>query len=98
VFLKERIHEICDDHAADLQALILDASAVNDLDSSADTALHQLSDEFKKKGITFYIAGVKAPVRRVMQRSGLYTALGGDHFFFTIDAAVRRFQEKGGKR
>lgn len=98
VFLKARIHEICDDHAADLQALILDASAVNDLDSSADTALHQLSDEFKKKGITFYIAGVKAPVRRVMQRSGLYTALGGDHFFFTIDAAVRRFQEKGGKR
>jgi len=29
-----------------------------------------------------------------MQRSGLYTALGGDHFFFTIDAAVRRFQER----
>lgn len=96
VFLKERIHEVCRDYAADLQALILDASAVNDLDSSADTALHQLSDEFKKKGITFYIAGVKAPVRRVMQRSGLYNALGGDHFFFTIDAAVRRFQEQGG--
>jgi SulP family sulfate permease len=98
VFLKERIHEICDSHAADLQALILDASAVNDLDSSADTALHQLSDEFKKKGITFYIAGVKAPVRKVMQRSGLYSALGGDHFFFTIDAAVRRFQERAGRQ
>jgi len=96
VFLKERIHDICERHAADLQALILDASAVNDLDSSADTALHQLSDEFKKKGITFYIAGVKAPVRKVMQRSGLYGALGGDHFFFTIDAAVRRFQERAG--
>jgi SulP family sulfate permease len=97
VFLKARIHEICRSHAADLKALILDASAVNDLDSSADTALHQLSDEFKKQGIVFYIAGVKAPVRKVMQRSGLYSALGGDHFFFTIDAAVRRFQEKSGK-
>ncbi|HEY0681203.1 MAG TPA: sulfate permease [Steroidobacter sp.] len=97
VFLKERIHEICDGYEGELKALILDASAVNDLDSSADTALHQLSDEFKKKGITFYIAGVKAPVRQVMQRSGLYTALGGDHFFFTIDAAVRRFQEKSGE-
>lgn len=99
VFLKERIHEVCRMYEGDLQALILDASAVNDLDSSADTALHQLSDEFKKKGIAFYIAGVKAPVRSVMQRSGLYSVLGGDHFFFTIDAAVRRFQEKGaGKR
>jgi SulP family sulfate permease len=93
VFLKEKIHEICDRRQADLRAIILDASAVNDLDSSADTALHQLSDEFKKKRITFYIAGVKAPVREVMQRSGLYGILGGDHFFFTIDAAVKRYQE-----
>jgi sulfate permease, SulP family len=94
VFMKHKIHEICDQHAADLKAIILDASAVNDLDSSADTALHQLSDEFRKKSITFYIAGVKAPVREVMKRSGLYGILGGDHFFFTIDAAVKRFQEK----
>ena len=92
-FLKETIHDICERHRADLKAIILDASAVNDLDSSADTALHQLSDEFRKRGITFYIAGIKAPVREVMQRSGLYTLLGGDHFFFTIDAAVKRFQE-----
>ena len=85
-------------HGADLKAIILDASAVNDLDSSADTALHQLSDEFKKKGITFYIAGVKAPVRDVMKRSGLYAVLGSDHFFFTIDAAVKRFQDKTRQR
>nr|WP_298725713.1 sulfate permease [uncultured Steroidobacter sp.] len=96
VFLKERLHEICHRYEGELQALILDASAVNDLDSSADTALHQLCDEFEKKGITFYIAGVKAPVREVMRRSGLYSRLGGDHFFFTIDAAVRRFQERAG--
>ncbi|HEX4970179.1 MAG TPA: sulfate permease [Steroidobacteraceae bacterium] len=94
VFLKEKVHEICRQHAANLKALILDASAVNDLDSSADTALHQLSAEFKKKGIEFYIAGVKAPVRDVMKRSGLYAVLGSDHFFFTIDAAVKRFQDK----
>jgi SulP family sulfate permease len=94
VFLKAKIHEIVREHGTSLKAIILDASAVNDLDSSADTALHQLSDEFKRKGITFYIAGVKAPVRDVMKRSGLYAILGSDHFFFTIDAAVKRFQER----
>ena len=98
VFLKEKIHEICQQRAADLKAIILDASAVNDLDSSADTALHQLSDEFRQMGVTFYIAGVKAPVRDVMKRSGLYAILGSDHFFFTIDAAVKRFQEKNARR
>lgn len=94
VFLKEKIHEICDGHGKALKALLLDASAVNDLDSSADTALHQLAKELKEKGISFYIAGVKAPVREVMKRSGLYDTLGGDHFFFTIDAAVKRYQEQ----
>jgi hypothetical protein len=29
-----------------------------------------------------------------MKRSGLYAVLGSDHFFFTIDAAVKRFQDK----
>lgn len=98
VFLKEKVHEICRQHGSALKALILDASAVNDLDSSADTALHQLSAEFKTNGIEFYIAGVKAPVRDVMKRSGLYAVLGSDHFFFTIDAAVKRFQDKTRQR
>ena len=98
VFLKEKVHEICRQHGTALKALILDASAVNDLDSSADTALHQLSAEFKTNGIEFYIAGVKAPVRDVMKRSGLYAVLGSDHFFFTIDAAVKRFQDKTRQR
>jgi SulP family sulfate permease len=98
VFLKEKVHEICREHGASLKALILDASAVNDLDSSADTALHQLSAEFKTNGIEFYIAGVKAPVRDVMKRSGLYAVLGSEHFFFTIDAAVKRFQDKTRQR
>jgi sulfate permease, SulP family len=95
VFLKKRISDICEQHGAELKALVLDASAVNDLDSSADTALHQISDEFKRRGVALFIAGVKAPVREVMRRSGLYEALGGDHFFFTIDAAVKRYQDKG---
>jgi SulP family sulfate permease len=93
-FLKAKIRELLQSHGDTLQALILDASAINDLDSSADTALHQIAADFKKRGIEFYIAGVKGPVRKVMKRSGLYDVLGGDHFFFTIDAAVKRIQRE----
>jgi SulP family sulfate permease len=90
-FLKAKAREVCQQYGDSLKAIILDASAVNDLDSSADTALHQISAEFKSREIEFYIAGIKGPVRKVMQRSGLYDVLGGDHFFFTIDAAVKRY-------
>ncbi len=96
-FLKAKAREICQQYGDALKAIILDASAINDLDSSADTALHQISADFKRRNIDFYIAGVKGPVRKVMKRSGLYDVLGGDHFFFTIDAAVKRFQRKNAK-
>jgi SulP family sulfate permease len=90
-FLKAKMREIREQHGAALKAIILDASAVNDLDSSADTALHQIVEDFQRHDIQFYVAGVKGPVRRVMKRSGLYDVLGGDHFFFTIEAAVNRY-------
>ena len=90
-FLKAKAREIRQQYGDALKAIILDASAVNDLDSSADTALHQISADFKRRNIEIYIAGVKGPVREVMRRSGLYDVLGGDHFFFTIDAAVKRY-------
>lgn len=92
-FLKKKLREVYRSREGQLRALILDASAVNDLDSSADKALHQISAELQKHGVEFFIAGVKGPVREVMRRSGLYDTLGGDHFFFTIDAAVKRFQQ-----
>ncbi|MGD8591016.1 MAG: SulP family inorganic anion transporter, partial [Chromatiales bacterium] len=90
-FLKAKMREIREQNGPALKALILDASAVNDLDSSADTALHQIVADFKRHGIQLYVAGVKGPVRKVMKRSGLYDVLGGDHFFFTIEAAVNRY-------
>jgi SulP family sulfate permease len=91
-FLKARFRALAAQPKGSLRAIVLDASAVSDLDSSADTALHQICAELKGRGIELYIAGIKSPVREVMKRSGLYERLGGDHFFFTIDAAVKRLQ------
>ena len=93
-FLKEKLYELVESNEYKFSALILDATSVNDLDSSADTALREVVDNFKKRGIEIYIAGVKAPVREVMKRSGLYQLVGGDHFFYTIDAAVKRYESK----
>ena len=93
-FLKEKLREIEETRRGELKAVVLEASSINDLDSSADAALHQIADDYANRGIELYIANVKGPVRDVMKRSGLYDQLGADHFFFSVDAAVKRIGMK----
>lgn len=87
-FLKDTIRQAEADMSEPLRAVVLDASAINQLDSSADTALHELLRDYRGRGIDLFIANVKGPVRDVMERSGFVHSLGVDHFFLTTDEAV----------
>lgn len=74
------------------KVILLDASAVNDLDSSGDSVFRDIYRDLKRHNIRLYIAGVKAPVREVLRRSGLYDEIGGEHFFYSVEAAVKRIE------
>ena len=87
-FLKDTIRTAEQSMDSPLQAVVLDASSINQLDSSADTALHELLDDYRGRGVDLFIANVKGPVRDVMVRSGFERKLGADHFFLTTDEAV----------
>ncbi|MFQ5651725.1 MAG: SulP family inorganic anion transporter [bacterium] len=93
-FLKEKIQELVQTSPSRLSAIIFDASSVNDIDSSADTALHEIADNLHQQGIKFYFTNVKGPVRDVLQRSGFYDKLGEDHFFFRNHDAVKYFLDE----
>jgi SulP family sulfate permease len=96
-FIRNELREILSFERPD--AIVLESGAINDLDSSADAALHEIADELEKDDVRLYIANVKEPVRAVMKRSGLYDRVGADHFFFTIGAAVERaVSERAGNR
>lgn len=71
-----------------LKAVVLDASAINQLDSSADTALHELLRDYRERGIAIHIANVKGPVMDVMKRSGFAQSLGESHFYLTVHDAM----------
>ncbi len=88
-YLKEKLERVATDRDEDVQVLVFDMSSVNDIDSSADRALHELADDFAAQGIDLYLASVKGLVRDVMRRSGLYDHLGADRFFLSTDEAVR---------
>lgn len=72
----------------DLTKIVIDASSVNRLDSSAELAFRDLIDELERSGIALHFAGVKGPVYDVMQRSGLYDKLGTDRFHLRIHDAI----------
>lgn len=90
-FLKDTIArqlEQFEQHEGDLRAIVIDASGINRLDSSAEAALWDIDDDLRRRGIELHLAGVKGPVRDVMDRSGLVERLGPEHQHLTLHDAV----------
>ncbi len=88
-FLRDTLAEITDSPKPP-HTVLLDASALNDLDSSGDTAFREIHRDLNRSGIDLFIAGVKGSPRDVLLRSGLYEEIGPQQFFYTVDAAVKR--------
>lgn len=75
-FLKRRVHRLVDEGGPELRAVVLDASGVNDIDTSAVEAFTELVVDLAEDGIAVHLAGAKGPVRDVLMRSGTYQQLG----------------------
>lgn len=96
-FIKEKIDEVLFGEKRELKAVVLDMSSVNFLDSSADTALHEICNELDELQVMFLIANIKGPVRDVMRLSGLYGKIGAHHFFYNVKDAVHYLEHLDNK-
>ena len=88
-FLKAELKRLEVASEAPLRAVVLDASSINQVDSSADEALLEIGERYEERGIEMYFAHCKGPVREVIARSGLRAHLGEEHFFFELHDAVQ---------
>ena len=79
-----------------LAAFILDASAINYVDSTGIHALEKLYKSLKEKNISLMIAAAIGPVRDKLKRTGMTEKIGRENFFFDIDDAVRYCRENVG--
>lgn len=68
--------------------LIIEGSAINELDASGEEVVHHLVDRLKANGVTLLFAGLKKQVRDVMAVTGLIDAIGGENVFATADDAI----------
>jgi sulfate permease, SulP family len=89
-YLREKLTNLEEEQDGRLRVLILDASSVTELDSSADTTLVEIADDLAHRDIAFYLAGVKGRLLDVMRRSGSYEQIGPGNFFLSDDDAVRQ--------
>jgi SulP family sulfate permease len=92
-FLKDTLKKLEADavqkEGGPLRALVLDATAMNELDSSAAGAMVELCDDFCARGVPFYLAGVKGPVMDTLRKAHLVEKIGEDHLPLRVEDAVR---------
>lgn len=86
--LLERVSELVATAEEPVHTAIIDASGMNDLDSSGATALLELHGRLDKADVRLVFAGVPERTRAVMERAGLVARLGEDRFACDVHAAV----------
>ena len=86
-YLKETIYKHVDENE-NLVALVLDASSMNALDSTAADPYQEIVVELRSKGVEVMISHVKGVVLKVMQSAGLIDAIGVGHVFYEVEDAV----------
>jgi SulP family sulfate permease len=88
-FLKALLKKLEMESPSPLKTIIIEACSIAQLDSSADSVLNDIADDFKERNIELKFASVKIPVLRVMKASGLYDKIEERNFFMNIDDAVQ---------
>ncbi|MFT5358356.1 MAG: SulP family sulfate permease [Polyangiales bacterium] len=76
-FLKGTLERLEREATSPLHTVILDASGINQLDSSAASALEELVRSYAQRNIRLFIACAKGPVRDILERVGLSETLAG---------------------
>ncbi len=77
-----------------LQLLVLDASAINNIDSTGIHAMEELIKDLNEKDVRLFIAGAIGPVRDKLKTSGIVTLMGDNNFFFDVNDALSAFHEE----
>jgi len=71
--------------------VVVTAEPITDVDTTAAEMLAELDNILHKAGMDLFFAEMKGPVKDMLKRYGLFTRLGADNFFPTIEQAVERY-------
>lgn len=84
-YLVEYVYN-CVENRPHIKHVVIQCSAINDIDLSALDGLEMLSDDLQNNGIMLHLSNVKGPVMDKLLRSGFVSTLSGDVFFTQFEA------------
>jgi MFS superfamily sulfate permease-like transporter len=90
-FFRDTVRELVRSTTPRPRAILLDATAVTHIDTTALDMLAELDDELQAEGIVLMFARLKGPVRDTIARAGLTELLGPDRYYPTIRHGVAAF-------
>jgi SulP family sulfate permease len=73
----------------DVKWVVLDLSAVNDIDAVAIDALEEIMRDYQERGINFVFGGMKGPVRDLVAKAGWKEKYGEQIKYFSIKQVLR---------
>ena len=91
-YFRDKLDEMVYKKGDTLKLIVLDAESINRVDSTGVEMLKERIKFYKKKDITFLLAGVKGPVRDDLFRSGILSIIDVNHFFMRANDAVKFYK------
>ncbi len=87
-YFKNQLFKFIEEKGDQLRCVILNAEAINYIDSTATAMLVKVIHEIHQRGIRFYLSGAIGPTRDVIFHSDIIDLLPKEHLFLRIQDAV----------
>ncbi|MBK9179486.1 MAG: SulP family inorganic anion transporter [Acidimicrobiales bacterium] len=87
-FFKRRLWAAVDGAPKPVRHVVLDATAISDIDASAGVALREVNSGLRDRNIELHIARATVELQRRFDDLGLTEVIGADHVHGTVTAAV----------
>jgi MFS superfamily sulfate permease-like transporter len=95
--VKARLDDIIDGNPSGLRWMVIDASAITQIDTTAAAMLLDIRTRLHRRGIVMVLAEVQASVAAFLGRAGLSPKDGDLLFFDDLDDAFHAFEATGRK-
>ena len=87
-YFKSRARTVVNEARGDVRFFVLDAGAMPHMDTTGAATLEEVIRELSDRGTVFGLAEARAPVRSVLDRTGLTQLIGSRRLFPTLESAV----------
>ena len=90
-YFKKQLYQFLERSGEEVRAVILNAEAINYIDSTAAHMLRKVINEIKSRGVRFYIVGAIGPTRDILFSSGIADMVTREYLFVRVKEAVEHF-------